>query len=229
MNNNKMGLIALTTILLAACRTAPPQSIFLHADTLSPQNGNVGIIVTSAKVDTSFPGAGCLLCLAVASGANSSLTKHAHSMSNQDVLKIKDDIADTLRKKGIEVSILTDELNEKALKDNASQGGSATKKDYRALKEKYHVEHLVHLEVDSLGFERNYSSYIPRGDSVASLQGSIKMVNLSSNEYELSQQISVIKVAEGLWDEAPDFPGLTNAYYTAVESVRIQVLRYFDQ
>jgi hypothetical protein len=230
MNNYKIWLIALTAISLAACRTAPPPSVFLHTDTLSPQNGTVGIMVTSAKVDTSFPGAGCLLCLAVASGANSSLTKHTHAMSNQDVLKIKDDIAEALRKKGVEVSILADDLNEKSLKDNASQGGTAVaKKDYRPLKVKYHVDHLVHLNVDSLGFERNYSAYIARGDPVASLQGLITVVNLSNNEYELYQPISVIKVAEGPWDEAPDYPGLTNAYYSAVESAREQVRRYFDQ
>jgi hypothetical protein len=230
MNNYKIGLIALTAISLAACRTAPPPAIFLHANTLGPQNGTVGIAVVSAKVDTSFPGAGCLLCLAVASGANSSLTKHAHAMSNQDVLKIKDDIAEALRKKGIEVSILADELNEKTLRDNASPAGAAApKKDYRPLKVKYHVEHLVYLDVNSLGFERNYSAYVARGDAVASLQGLITVVNLSSNEYELYQQISVIKVAEGPWDEAPDYPGLTNAYYSAVESAREQVRRYFDQ
>jgi hypothetical protein len=229
MNNSKIGLIALVAILLTACRTAPPPSIFLRADTLSPQSGRVGVIVTSAKVDTAFPGAACLLCLAVANTANSALTKHAHAMNNQDVLKMKDDIAGVLRKKGIEVSVLADELNEKTLKDNTSQAGAAAKKDYRPLKEKYHVEHLVHLDVGSLGFERNYSSYIARGDSVASLQGLITVVNLSNNEYELYQQISVTKVADGAWDEPPDFPGLTNAYYTAVESAREQVLRYFDQ
>lgn len=229
MNNYKTALIVLTTFWLAACRTTPPTSIFLHANTLSPQSGAVGIIVTSAKVDTSFPGAACLLCMAMASGANSALTKHAHTMSNQDVLKIKDELADTLRKKGVEVNLLTDEINEKALKDSVTASASTPKKDFRPLKEKYHVEHLVRLDVRSLGFERDYSSYIARGDAVASVQGLITVVNLSSNEYELYQDISVIKAAEGPWDEPPDYPGLTNAYYTAVESAREQVLRNFNQ
>jgi hypothetical protein len=227
MNKYKIGLTAVATILLAACHTTPTSAVFLHADTLSPQNGKVGIVVTSVKVDTVFPGAGCLLCLATASAANSSLTKHAHTMSNQDVLKFKDDIAATLHKQGVEVQILADGFNDKDLKTNASTDANAPKKDYRPLKEKYHVDHLVLLEIDGLGFQRNYSSYIARGAPTASMHGSIVVVNLSSNEYELFQRISVIKEAEGQWDEAPDYPGLTNAYYTAVESTKEQILRNF--
>src|ERR1700744_2579653 len=87
MKNYKVTSIVLMVFWISACRTTTPTSIFLHANTLTPQSGAVGIMVTSAKVDTSFPGAGCLLCIAMANGANSALTKHAHTMSNQDVLK----------------------------------------------------------------------------------------------------------------------------------------------
>jgi hypothetical protein len=228
MKNTKRIAILAICILLAACKTTSQSSVFLSADTLSANSGKVGVIMTSLpKVDTTFPGAGCLLCMAAANAANSSLTKHAHTLSNQDFSKLKDEIADTLRKKGVNVVVISEDFSSKALKDIPQPAANSPKKDFRPLRNKYQVDHLAVLEIRFAGFLRNYSAYISRGDPVGNVVGTVSVVNLSDNKYELFQDLDIIKTAEGAWDEPPDFPGLSNAYFTAVEACKDQILRSF--
>ncbi len=228
MKNTKRIAILAICVLLAACKTTSQSSVFLSADTLSAKSGKIGVIMTSIpKVDTTFPGAGCLLCLAAANAANSSLTKHAHTMSNQDFSKLKDEIADSLRKKGVDVVVISEDFSAKNLKDASQAGADSPKKDFRPLRDKYHVDHLAVLDIRFAGFLRNYSAYISRGDPVGKVEGTVSVVNLSDNRYELYQELDIIKTAEGTWSEPPDFPGLTNAYFTAVEACKDQVLRSF--
>jgi hypothetical protein len=228
MKNYKTIAILLACVLLSACKTTPQSTIFLSPDTLSAKNGKVGVIMTALpKIDTTFPGAGCLLCIATASAANSALTKHAHTMSNQDFAKLKAEVADTLRKKGVEVTVIAEDFDAKSLKDVPESGSNGARKDFRPLKEKYHVEHLAVVDIRFAGFLRNYSAYISRGDPVATVEGRVSVVNLTGNTYELFQDLDVIKSADGPWAEAPDYPGLTNAYFNAVESCKDQILRSF--
>ncbi|HEY2531921.1 MAG TPA: hypothetical protein VGJ20_29005 [Xanthobacteraceae bacterium] len=230
MNNYKIATLLCFSLLMAACKTTPQGTLLLKADTLSAQNGKVGIVMTAMpKVDTTFPGASCLLCLATASAANSGLTKHAHTMSNQDFAKLKEQIADTLRKKNVEVTVIAEDFSTKGLKDMTDSKPNAATKDLRPLKEKYHIDHLVVVDIRFVGFLRNYSAYISRGDPIATVQGTLSVVNLSSNAYELFQDLNVIKAADGTWSEPPDYPGLTNAYFNAVEASKDQVLVSFRQ
>ena len=99
-------------------------------------------------------------------------------------MTLKDGIADRLRKKGVEVTVIAENLNVKQLKDFSGGGVNTAKKDFRVLKDKYKVDHLVVIDVTSLGFVRNYSSYISTGDPTAQLAGTISVVNLSTNAYD---------------------------------------------
>jgi hypothetical protein len=74
---------------------------------------------------------------------------------------------------------------------------------------------------------RNYSAYISRGDPIAELVGTISVVNLSTNKYDFYAQINQSRGAEGKWDEPPNFPGLTNAYYAVIESGKDAVQKPF--
>jgi hypothetical protein len=69
-----------------------------------------------------------------------------------------------------------------------------------------------------LGFVRNYAAYISKGEPTADLSGTVSVVDLSTNTYDYYLEINQSKGAEGNWDEPPDFPALTNAYYAVVET-----------
>ena len=53
------------------------------------------------------------------------------------------------------------------------------------------------------------------------------MINLSSNAYDFFAPINEMKGAEGKWDEPPDYPALTNAYYSVIESGKAAVQKPF--
>jgi hypothetical protein len=211
--------------LLAGCRSTPqlPVSLADH-----PLSGRVGVgMTTLPKADTSFPGAGCLLCLATAATANSSLTKHAHALNAEELATLKDGIAERLRKKGVDAIVIAENLDLKHLKDFSGGGTDIAAKDFRVLKDRYKVDHLVVIDVTSLGFVRNYASYISRGDPTAELAGTIAVINLSTNAYDFYALIDQSKGAAGAWDEPPDFPNLSNAYFAVIESAKDAVLQPF--
>jgi hypothetical protein len=215
-------------VQLAACASNPQLPVSFGTNALTEESGRVGVAMTALpKVDTSFPGAGCLLCMATAATANSSLTKHTHTLTAEELLTLKDGIAERLRKKGVDAIVVKDDLNTKQLKDFSAAGVNIAKKDFRPLKAQYKVDHLVLIDVTQVGFVRNYAAYISRGDPVAQLEGTISVVNLSSNAYDFFAPISESKGAEGTWDEPPNFPGLTNAYYAVIESGKDAVQQPF--
>jgi hypothetical protein len=220
--------LLLAAAILSGCKSTPQLPVSFADNALTAHSGRVGVVMTALpKVDTSFPGASCLLCLAAASTANSSLTKHTHLLNADDLLTLKDGIAGRLRKKGVDVTVIAENLNLKQLKDFTGGGVNVPKKDFRDLKDKYKVDHLVVIDIASLGFVRNYSAYFSTGDPAAQLAGTVSVVNLSTNAYDFYAQIDQFRGAEGKWDEPPDFPALTNAYYAVVESSKDAVQQPF--
>jgi hypothetical protein len=228
MQYPRMIWLVVALVQLAGCASNPQLPVSFGDNALAAQSGRVGVAMTAMpKVDTSFPGADCLLCLATAATANSSLTRHTHMLTGDELLTIKDGIADRLRKKGVDAVVIAENLNIKQLKDFSGGGVNIAKKDFRPLKDQYKVDHLVLIDITRLGFVRNYAAYISRGDPIAELDGTLAVVNLATNAYDFYQEINQSKGSEGGWDEPPDFPGLTNAYYAVIESGKDAVQQPF--
>ena len=76
------------------------------------------------------------------------------------------------------------------------------------------------INVQQLGFVRNYAAYVPTSDAKATVSGIAYMVNLKTNAYEWFDHVSITRSADGAWDEAPAFPGLTNACFQAIEQAK---------
>jgi hypothetical protein len=83
------------------------------------------------------------------------------------------------------------------------------------------------ISITSLGFLRTYSAYIPTSPPKGLLEGVGYMVNLKTNNYEWYERVTIIKSADGNWDEPPQFPGLTNAYFQTLELGKDSFLRTF--
>jgi hypothetical protein len=216
--NLRLGfLVASLCVLLSGCAAHRQSQVQLRSDALQ-SGGRVGVAMTELpKTNTSWPGAGCLLCLAAASAANSSLTDHVRTLPSDDLKPLRSEMADLLRKKGLEPVIIEDNLKLETLASYSSPGPNVARKDFTPLQQKYQVDKLLVIQIDALGVERTYSSYVPTSDPKAMLRGSGYLVNLKNNTYEWYVPVTVLKSAEGKWDEPPKFPGLTNAYYQAIE------------
>lgn len=217
-------------VFLGGCTTAPQAPLSMTEGALTAQSGRVGVVMsTLPKVNTAFPGAGCLLCIAAAEVANSSLTKHTQALTYEDLPKVKEQAAGILRKKGIEVTVIDDKFDLDNLDRFSSQGLNSASKDFRPFSQKFKVDKLIVFSINSIGVARSYSSYIPNGDPKAEIHGFAYMVNLANNTYEWYAKIDAVRASDGNWDEAPTYPGLTNAYYQVIEMTKDQLLKPLAQ
>lgn len=227
----RIGLrLALVAMLLAlgGCATVVQQPVPFAINAVAPSEkpARIGIAMTALpKVDTQLPGASCLLCIAAASIANSALTTHSHTLPYDDLANLKSDAADLLRKKGLDVVIIPDDLKIDAFPKSKTKVVNASPRDFSALKAKYGIDKLVVLDITSVGFMRTYSAYIPTSDPKGALVGTGYAVDLATNTYDWYQPVSVLRSADGTWHEPPSFPGLTNAYFQAVATGRDEFLK----
>ncbi len=223
----RLAFVAATTIALSACVVAPQTPVQLNTNTLKAET-RIGVAMTTLpKVDLVFPGASCLLCFAAASAANSSLNTHTQALPYEDLLKVKDQLAQALAKKGKTATVIIEPLDLNSLPDFATKGPNIALKDFTSLKKKYGVDKLLVAHVSAFGMERTYASYFPTSPPRAYLIGTGFLVNLSNNTYEWFSPIRHLRAADGNWDEPPKFPGLTNAYFQVLELSKDDFLKPF--
>ena len=217
-------------VILGACATKPQQPVQLAPDAVGPQSGRIGVAMTKLPdVDTHLPGASCLLCMATAAAANSSLTDYAKTLSYEDLPELKNELAKLLAKKGANAIVISDAIDVDNLSSFSGEGTNVAKKDFSPVQQKYGVDKLLLIDITALGFQRTYSAYIPTSDPKGVFRGSASIVNLKSNTYEWYMPVQVLKSADKQWDEPPKFPGLTNAYYQALELGKDQLRKAFVQ
>lgn len=217
------------TLLLSACATAPQMPIQFSREAVTTGGDKIGVVMTSLpKTDTYLPGAGCLLCMAVASAANSTLTTYTRTLSSEDLLTLKRDMAASLQKQGMNVTVISDDINLKNLPDLNSKAPNTSPKDFSSLGRKYNVDKLLVIDISMLGIVRTYADYIPTSDPKGMLKGAGYIVNLKDNSYQWYMPVDIAKSADGNWDEPPKYPGLTNAYYQALEGGKDTFLKAFS-
>lgn len=215
-------------VLITGCAT-PQALVSLDEGTFSKSSNRVGVAMTELpKPDTFFPGANCLLCLATASIANTSLTKHAQTLSANDLGKIKHDVAKALTKKGMNAKVIEQPLALDKLPDAKQSGTNIAKKDFSAYQATHGIDRLLVIQMISVGYSRTYASYVPTSDPKAVANGLGYMVDLKTNTYDWYMPVAVAKASDGSWDEPEKFPGLTNAYYQALEASSDEFLRPFS-
>lgn len=225
--------LTLMTLLIAVggCSTTPQQPVPFAAGTYvsSQPSHKIGVVMTALpKIDTHLPGASCLFCIAAASVANSALTTHAHTLSYEDLPKIKNDLAELLRMQGLTAIVIPEDLRIDALPKNPAKGANAAKRNFSSLASRYGVDKLLVVDITTLGFLRTYSAYVPTSDPKGVLEGTGYIVDLKTNTYDWYLPVSVTKSADGNWHESPDFPGLTNAYFQAIAQGRDDFLQPFQ-
>jgi hypothetical protein len=221
------ALIASAALFLAGCASKPQLPVDLTPASLPASGHKIGVAMTKLpKPEVHLPGAGCLLCIIAATAMNSELSKHTDTLQQEDLPQLKEQLAALLRKRGATVSVIAEPFELKNLADApTSDAPNVATKNFAPLKQKYGVDKLMVIDIQMLGFERPYASYIPTSDPKGVLRGTGYLINLSNNTYEWYRPVSIIKSAEGKWDEPTKFPGLTNAYFQALELGKDQFIK----
>ena len=220
---------ACALIVLTGCATKPQLPVPMSQAALSTPGTRVGVAMTALpKVDTFFPGADCLLCLAAASVANSTLTSYTQALGYEDLPKLKEMAAELLRKRGLEVTVIAENIRLEAFADKAVvEGVNQARKDFSPLRKQHGIDKLLLIDLRTIGFQRTYAAYFPTSDPKATLVGSAALIDLKTLALDWYRPVSVLRASDGAWDEPPKFPGLSNAYFQMIELGKDQVLKPF--
>ena len=221
-------LFLIAAALLTGCVTPPQKPIEMDQNFLQKGSKKVGVMLTQMPIpDVYLPGANCLLCLAAAEVAVSDLSTHVETLAPDDFKLVESELVKQLKAKGVDVIAINEVLDTESLPEFSSEVEGFARLDYRGFGSKYKISHLLVIDVNAIGMIRNYASYIPVDDPRALVKGVSYLVDLKNNRYKWYKHIKVNKSAKGEWDEPPNFPALTNAYYQAIEMGREMVLSEF--
>ncbi|QKX16719.1 hypothetical protein [Microbulbifer sp. YPW1] len=223
------GVLALGVALLSGCAGAPQMPVTPDAVFWEQPSKRIGVVVSEVpSPDVYLPGASCLLCLAAAEMANSSLSKHTETLSTDDAKTLKADLEKLLQAKDVEVVEVTEPLVVNKLPKFKSEVPNTAKRDFTAFKNRYNISHLLVMDINAVGMQRPYSSYIPTSDPKGYFNALGFLVDLSDNTYKWYKPVVVTKAVTEEWDEAPTFPALTNAYYQAIAEGKEIIISSLD-
>jgi hypothetical protein len=229
IRNVSLAALLAVVALLQGCATINQKPVALQADAVTSNGGRIGVAMAPLpKVDTQFPGAGCLLCLAVASAANSTMTDYTRTLALEDLPDLKKQAAAALTKKGATPVVIAGDLKFDELPAVSTPTEGFALRDFRGLAAKHSIDRLIYIDLRVIGIWRNYASYIPTGDPFAVAKGVVYMVDLKTNALQWYAPIDVVKGATK-WDQPPKFPDLTNAYFQALELAKDAVLKPLQQ
>lgn len=218
--------LAAGAALLAGCAAQRQVPIGLDQGAIGAGAGRIGIVMTPLPPrDTDVPGAACLLCLAFAVQSNSAITEHAKRLDVEDIARLKNEVAAALRKAGSDVVVIDEPLLLDTLPDHNGSGTNVAPKSYTAFKQRHQIDRLLVLNVTHVGFVRTYSSYVPTSDPKGSFRAVGYMVNLATNSYDWYHPVDISQAGDEKWDDPPRYPGLTNAYYQAIEMGKDSLLK----
>ncbi len=221
-------LALFVALVISGCAVKPQNPIAFDSQKIISNSTRVGVVMTPMPVvDTRFPGADCLLCMAAASVANNALTTHVKTLPLEDLPLLKIEVVKSLKAKGLQVVDLDTPLDLSKFPDVRNSEPGFSKKDFSSLKSQHNIDKLLVLSIAAVGVHRNYSAYIPTGAPYSTVQGVGYIVNLNDNSLDWYEPVTIRKFAEQNWDEPPKFPGLTNAYYQAIEMAKDAFTRVF--
>ena len=217
-------------IILSGCASQPPEPVSLTPTILQSRDLKVGVAMTAIpQADTHQMGADCLLCAAAAATGMAKLTKHVKTLPSENLPQIKDEIATLLKQRGVEAIVIPDSIEVDDLPKFEGSLPNAAARDYSAYKTKYGIDKLIVIDIQMLGTFRTYAAYVPTSDPKGVIRGAGYLVDLSSNSYDWYLPLDVTKASNEDWDEPPSFPGLTNAYFQAIEIGRATLEKPFTE
>jgi hypothetical protein len=214
--------------VLAGCAVQVQQPVDLAPDylrTASTKNNRIGVVMADLpKADTAFPGAFCLLCLGVANLAHTQMNKEVQSFSTDELKPLPAELVALLQKQGFDAVLITDPLKVSELPDlGAADPVNKSRKNFGTLKTKHKLDRLLVVDFAALGVWRSYSAYVPSDVPKAVAKGGAFIVDLSTHTLEWFMPLDLSRAADGVWDEPPKFPGLSNAYYQVLETAKDRI------
>jgi hypothetical protein len=220
-------------LMLGACagRREPVQPVAWNEQAVRGDASRVGVAIRELPDrEANYPGARCLACRPLASANNRALTLHAATLDGRAELEeLRTETVALLKKRGIDAVEIAEALA--ADDEVVSAQGEVTSLPAQvdALRQRHRLGRLLVFEFESLGFARPYMHYVPASLPYAVVEGRAYMIELGSRRVSWMHRMRALPTADGEWDEPPDYPGLTNAYFQAIESVKDRVKQILER
>lgn len=223
-----VGLLLAASVLFTGCAIKPQEPLALRSEALPTPGSRVGVAFAKLpEPDTFFPGASCLLCYAAASAMNSGLTTQVRTLGTKELQALPADLAALLTARG-QTPVLLDPIDLSKLNAVSSPEPGKARHDFTALRTAHKLDRLLVVQIDALGFTRNFSAYVPTGDPRATLSGSAYLINLNGQTLDWYLPLNLSNPAADKWDEPPKYPGLSNAYFQTLEMAMDQIKQPFS-
>jgi hypothetical protein len=221
----KKIVLVLFLLSLVGCAATPQHPINISENYWQEKQRTVGIVMTAIpERDFYIYGADCLLCIMAAQTANSSVSTHTATLSDEELPKIKQKMAEVLKEQGVDAVVLDDAVIFDVLPKNKSDLENASEFDFSTYKTSHNLTHLLIVEVNRLGMTRGYSAYFPVTDPRTIFSAKSYLVDLEDNTFDFYYLIELEKSAHENWDEPPLFPALTNSYYQVLAEGKDKII-----
>jgi len=224
MRISKIFFVSFLVLACVACTTVPQSPVNFSQINVGNEASITVVMSDIPDPGMAYPGAGCLLCLGVAAAANSDLSKYSKTLPTDDFLSFGEDAHNVLLERGIDVELSENIFVNKDLSKSTSKEMNIAAKNHSILKDTFDTTHLLVIRLDSIGMSRNYANYIATSKPYVNITGSAYLVNLETNIYDWYLPIEQQEYSDGEWNEKPDYPSLTNAYFGAIERVREAII-----
>ena len=223
------ALLVLSLVTGCAGRRESMQPVAWNPQAVRADTSRVGVAMRELPDrEANYPGARCLACRPLASANNRALTLHAATLDGREELQeLRADVVALLKKRGIDAVDVPEALTDEV----APAEGEITTlpAQVEALRQRHRLGRLVVLEFESLGVQRPYAHYVPASLPYAVVEGRAYMLDLGTRRVLWMHRMRALPTADGEWDEPPDYPGLTNAYFQAIESVKDRVKQVLER
>lgn len=236
MKTIKLLIVAFGLIGIVGCATVTPD-FAVEKEFWDENSKTIGIATAKLpKPAAHKAGAQGLLDVAINDSMSSDLDSHLAQLDiASSITEMTNKMEAYLRGKGYNVKLINEPIDLESLPElkqeqNNNSNHHHANLDFQNLRDKYGIDKLVLIKVVRIGTIRSYYSFIPTSDpsGTAILNGQV--IDLANNELEWSQTVSQnTPNLESEWDEPPNFPGLTNAMFTAYQQSQNMLLNHFSQ
>ncbi len=224
MNRIKIFVLvaALSLGIVGCAPTITP--IPIESDFWAGTTANIGVVMLPAPpVAASFPGADCLLCMMTAQAANGGLARHVATLNDDELKDFPQQIVAALRKKQIQAIAVEDVTPLKEMEKIQPTDENGADRDFGIYRDQGFT-HVVLVDIGALGVARNYAAYVPTGDPFGVMSGSVALIDVANNKFEMRMVINSTYTTGGNWNDPPSYPSVTNSFYAAIEQGKEMVL-----
>ncbi len=225
-----MASLALVAFVCVGCG---PSKIALKPTFWQTPNKKIGIaVVTPPAARVHRAGGEGLIDAAINAGLAADLQKYFRDLQVENFSDVAQQIAEKFQSKGMTAKVIGETIDLTSLPKTKKSGGHISKYDVSELAAKEDVDAIFLIKIEKIGSYRIYYGFIPlqRPEGYCLVKG--ELISGTNNEIlwtETQEQKKSTVAVEGQWDEAPNYPNLTQSIIKAVGNSKQFIVDSFFQ